>query len=609
MLSMKNGLRGAGLAAVWACAAAAAAADEAVVVTAARSPQRVSDVVAEVTVLDREAIARAEGRTLSELLSQQAGLQFTANGGLGKVSGLFIRGLEARHTLLLVDGVPVGSATVGTPSLDNLPLSAIERIEIVRGPMSSLYGSGAMGGVIQVFLRRGAAGLRADAKAVLGSDRHGQLAAGLSWGDGAFDAAAHVQHTQTRGFSATNAGVPFGSFNADRDGFRQNAGSLRLGWQAAADWRVEALALRSQATNDFDDGPGAASRSGLLNRLWSLSAKGRISNAWSMRASVSESLDAFDTQVSASAFAALGVIGTRQRLLAWENQVGTPVGTLLLMAERLEQQVSRPGAPFEKSRRSIDGLAAGLSGSAGAHTWQASARHDRNPQFGSDHNAALGYAFALAPAWRLGASLGTSFVAPSFNQLYFPGFGNALLLPEEGRHHEAFLRWGGARHSLRIAAYRHRYRGFITSGPQPINLPLAEVDGVTMSAEHRWRDVELLASLDHTDPRNATAGNANQGKLLPRRAQDALRLAADWKPGAWSLGATLVAFSHRFDNAANTTRLGGYGTLDVRADWALSRDTTLGVKINNLGDKTYQTALGYNQPARELFATLRWSLR
>ena len=139
----------------WALAAGAASAQQQVIVTATRVPVPVNQLVAEVTVIDRAAIERSEGRTLVELLAQQPGLQFASNGGLGKTATLFIRGLEGRHTLLLVDGVRLGSATVGTPSLDNLPLEAVERIEIVRGPMSAVYGSGAFGGVIQVFTRQG----------------------------------------------------------------------------------------------------------------------------------------------------------------------------------------------------------------------------------------------------------------------------------------------------------------------------------------------------------------------------------------------------------------------------------------------------------------------
>ncbi|MDP1900907.1 MAG: TonB-dependent receptor [Rubrivivax sp.] len=595
-------------------APSARAQPEAVTVTATRMPTRVSEVVAEVTVLDRAAIERVEGRTLVELLSQQAGLQFSSNGGLGKAASLFIRGLEARHTLLLVDGVRIASATLGTPSLDNLPLEAVERIEIVRGPMSSLYGSGAMGGVIQVFTRRATQGLTANAKVAAGSHDFGQAAGGMGYGDGVFDAAVQVQHTDTRGVSATHTSVPFGSYNPDRDGFRQTGGSLRLGWQPftdarRADWRLELLALQSKGLTRIDDGPGADARAELENRLTSVSARGRVMPAWHTRFSAADSTDAYDTLSSASPWATLGTIQTRQRQYGWENTVDTPAGTLLALAERLEEVVSRPDAPFAVSERRIDGLALGLNGSAAGHAWQASLRRDRNSQFGGASTGAVGYGYAFSPAWRLGASYGTSFVAPSFNQLYYPGFGNPLLVPEEGKHGELSLRWSVGEHSLRAAYYEHRYRGFITSGPLPANLPEARIEGLTLAYEGRWRALDVTASYDHTDPRNATAGHANEGKLLPRRAQDVLRLGADWRAGAWSAGATLAGASHRFDDAANTTRLGGYANLDLRAEWAIDRTLSLGVKLNNLGGKAYETALGYPQPGREGFVTLRYAMR
>lgn len=233
-----------------------------ITVTAARLPLAVSDAVAEVTVLDRAAIERAEGLTLSQLLAQQAGFQLNSNGGLGKTSTLFIRGLEARHTLLLIDGVRVGSATVGTPSLDNLPLESIERIEIVRGPMSSLYGNGAMGGVVQLFTRRADTGVSGNAKLAVGSQGYGQAAAGLGFGDGRFDLAAQVQHTRTGGQNATNPSVPFGLYNADRDGWRQTGGSLRAGLQLGAGWRAELVALQATGTTDLDDGPAARAQAG-----------------------------------------------------------------------------------------------------------------------------------------------------------------------------------------------------------------------------------------------------------------------------------------------------------------------------------------------------------
>ncbi len=584
-------------------------AQDAVTVTATRTATRINDVVAEVTVIDRAMLDRATGRTLVEVLAQQPGLQFASNGGLGKTGSIFIRGLEARHTLLMVDGVRVGSATVGTPSLDNLPLEAIDRIEIVRGPMSSLYGNGAFGGVVQIFTRQGGQGLTGNAKVSAGSHGYGQAAGGVGFGDGHFDLAAQVQHTTTQGISATNPQVPFGSYNDDRDGFRQTGGSLRLGWQALADWRLELVTLQAKGVSQLDDGPGADAKAELENRLVALSVRGKLMPGWTTRVSASESVDAYNTLSSASAFASLGTIRTRSRQLSWENTVATPVGTALALVERTHEAVSRPDTPFTVSERDIDGLAVGLSGAAAGHAWQASLRHDRNSQFGGISTGALAYGYAFTPQWRVGASVGTSQVLPSFNQLYYPGFGNPKLLPEEGRHGEVSLRWTAGEHSLRAAYYDYRYRGFISSGPQPVNLPRVAIDGVTLSYEGHWQGLDLSASVDHTDPRNDTKGSANNGKQLARRAKDALRLGADWTWGAWSAGATVAAFSHRFDDAANTTRLGGYGTLDLRAEWAISRALKLGLKLNNVGDKRYETVLGYSQPGREGFVTLRAAFR
>lgn len=592
----------------------AAVGGQTITVTGTRTPMRVSDLVADVTVLDRAALDRIAGRTLAEVLSQQAGIQFSSNGGLGKNGSLFIRGLEARHTLLLVDGVRLFSATVGTPPLDNLPLEAIERIEIVRGPMSSLYGSGAMGGVIQVFTRKGAQGVQGNAKLTAGSHRFGEASGGVGFGNGVVDVAAQVQHTQTRGFSAANPREPFGSYNDDRDGFRQDGGSLRVGVQpfantAFADWRIEMLLLQSKGLTDLDDGPGASARARLANTVRSLSVGGTVLGSWHTRLVVADSSDAYDTLSSASVYASLGEIKTRQRQFIWENTVQTPVGAVLALVDRIEEKVSRPGAPFDVDARDIDGLALGLNGSAAGHVWQASLRHDRNSQFGNQDTGAVAYGYAFAPAWRVGASLGSSYVAPSFNQLYYPDFGNALLQPETGRHAEVSLRWTGGTHSVRAAYYAHRYRGFITSGRAPVNLPKAQIDGVSLAYDGHWSSWDLSASYDRTNPRNATNGNANFDKLLPRRAMQMLRLGADWTAGAWTAGASLAGFSHRFDDAANTSRLGGYGTLDLRAEWALTRELFLGAKLNNVGGKVYETTLGYNQPGREGFVTLRYALR
>jgi vitamin B12 transporter len=269
--------------------------------------------------------------------------------------------------------------------------------------------------------------------------------------------------------------------------------------------------------------------------------------------------------------------------------------------------VSRPGAPFVVSERNIDGVAAGLNGRAGVHTWQGNLRHDRNSQFGGQTTGSLAYGHDLTPTWRAGASYGTSFVAPSFNQLYFPGFGNPNLLPEEGRHTELSLRWAGAAQQLRLAYVDNRIRGYISSGPAPTNIPRTRIDGYTLSYDAQWAAWAVAASLDRLDPRNDTAGTANFGRQLPRRSKDSLKLAAETALGAWRVGATAAAFGARYDDAANTRRVGGFATLDLHADWRLAREWTLGLKLNNAGGKVYETVYGYNQPGREGRVTLRYS--
>jgi vitamin B12 transporter len=582
---------------------------DAVTVTATRTPARIADTVAEVSVIERADIERATGRTLPELLARQPGLQVSSNGGLGKTSSVFIRGLESRHTLLLVDGVRLGSATVGTPSWDNLPLDTIERIEIVRGPLSSVYGSEAAGGVVQVFTRRGLAGLHGNASATAGSNRYGQLGGGLQFGQGALDGAVQFSHTQTRGFSSTNSRAQFGVHNPDDDGFRQNTGSIRLGYRLNPDWRIDGMALESDGETQYDDGPNVDSRARLRNGVQSVQASGRISAGWQTRLRLGRSTDVYDTLATASPFTPLGATRTEQRQLGWENTVATPIGTALALVERIEQDVSRPGAAYTVSQRTIDAVGLGLTGEAARHAWQAGLRHDSNSQFGGQTTGSAGYGFALAPSWRIAGSYGSSFVAPSFNQLYFPGFGNPNLLPEEGRHGEVSLRWASGGQSLRTAWVDNRIRGYIPSGPLPANIPRSRIDGLVVSYEGRWTGFVAGASFEHLDPRNATDGSPNNGNLLPRRARDAFRAQGDWTFGQATVGGTLSAFSERFEDAANRLRMAGFTTLDLRADWALNREWTIGARLNNLAGKLYETAYGFNQPGREGYLTLRWAQR
>ncbi len=571
------------------------------VVTATRVATRADELTSEVVVVDRDAIERSAGRTLPEVLARTASVQITSNGGYGKASGVFIRGVEARHTVLLIDGVRYGSATLGTPAWDNIPLEMIERIEVLKGPASALYGADAAGGVVQIFTRRGVEGMFPYASTTMGGDKYREVSAGLRGGQGDVTYALGVSNVHDGGFSATNEKVLFGNYNPDRDGFSQKSLNASLDWRLNADWKLNAGTLYSDGTNHFDDGPGVDTRTVMRSNIVRAGVEGRLASNWTTRLNYNYGVDRSNALASAKAFNIPGLFQTTQDQWSWQNDVLTPVGTVVAGIESLRQKVDSSTA-YSVTQRRINGVFAGLSGTAGPHSWQVNVRHDDNSQFGGSNTGYAGYGYQFNRQWRAHAGYGTSFVAPSFNQLYWPDYGNPLLEPEKGKNLELGLDWTQDNHHVKLVRFDNKIRGFITSGKAPANLPRARIDGWTLGYDGSFDALTLRAAVDALDPRNELTG-----KQLPRRAKSQVTFGADYRVGAWSLGGTLLSVGKRYDEVVNKTTLAGYTTLDVHADYALSRDWTVQAKLNNVNDRKYETALGYNQPGRQFFVTLRYA--
>ncbi|HSV54888.1 MAG TPA: TonB-dependent receptor [Burkholderiaceae bacterium] len=567
------------------------------VVTATRTPTRADNLVSDVVVIERADLEKLAGRTLPEILARTAGVQLATNGGRGKSGNIFIRGTESRHTILLIDGVRYGSATAGTPIWSNLPLEAIERIEVLKGPGSSLYGSDGVGGVVQIFTRKGREGFHPNAFVSVGGDGFRQAGAGLSGGEGAISYALDVQALRETGFSTTNPSVQFGNHNPDRDPFKQQSLSAALGWRIAPDWKLDLGALYSDGVNHYDDGPGRDTQDNVRSHVLRAGVSGKFTPGWKTQLQVSQSADTSNTTVGAflpSDFK------TSQDQVFWQNDVDTPVGVALFGLERLEQKVEGSTA-YTVNQRTISSAFIGLNGNAGRHSWQLNARRDRNSQFGSSSTGFAGYGFKLTDAWRAHVSHGTSFVAPSFNQLYFPGFGTATLQPERGRNTDVGVSWTNAGHTVKLVHFDNKIRGFIPSGPLPANVPRARIEGWTLSYEGSIGALALRASYDALDPRNELTG-----RKLPRRSDAQAMLGADYTLGAWKFGGTVLHAGDRFDDAGNTFRISGYTTVDLHAEYALAKDWALQGNVRNLSDRAYQTVRGYNQPPRAVFVTLRW---
>jgi vitamin B12 transporter len=285
--------------------------------------------------------------------------------------------------------------------------------------------------------------------------------------------------------------------------------------------------------------------------------------------------------------------------------VATPIGVVIAGLERNVQSVESDTA-YAVTSRSINSAFIGVNGNAGAHSWQLNARRDENSQFGDHDTWFAGYGYRISPNWRVNASYGTSFVAPSFNQLYFPFFSNPRLLPEEGKNADIGVTWTQGAHSVKLVGFDNKIRGFITNTTIPQNVPRARIQGWTLGYDGTFDALGVHASYDSLDPRNELTG-----KMLPRRAKDQVNLGVDYSTGLWKFGVTALYVGQRYDDVANTasTRLGSFTTVDLFGEYKLTPDWTLQARVANLFDATYESAYGYNQRGLSGFLTVKWSPR
>lgn len=578
------------------------------VVTATRTPVKSSDVIGDVRVIDRETLDQSAGLSVAEILRQHGGVQVSSNGGLGKSSSLYVRGSESKHVLLLIDGVRYGSATQGAPNWDNLPLALIDRIEVLRGPAAGLYGSDAVGGVVQVFTRR-SAGSQPELflSTTWGSYGRRELSGGVQGVHDGLSYSLALASMREDGFSATNASIG-GSFNPDRDGFSQQSLHANLNWRVSPSLELSLQTLVATGDNQYDSSSNGSVNfdvhgltttrvSGLgMSKVWDGGGKTRLSigQADDLTRNRLRTADTrFDT-----------------RRLQWSVQHDQPsaVGLLSAGVDSVKENIDSTRI-YPVTQRRIDGLFAGLQGRQDAHRWQANVRSDANSQFGHATTGSIGYGFDWRPSWSLTGAAAKSFKAPTFNQLYWwPAsgsyVGNPDLKPERGQSVELGVRYESAHASLALVHHAQRIRDLIPSS-QNVNIARAEISGWGLDGHVVQGSWKIGGQLELLDARNKTPG-ANFNRKLQRRADEQLTLSVERAVAGWWLGAHVLMVSDRFDDLANTRRLPGYGMLSLSAERALGADWRLQVRLNNAGDKVYETAYGYNQPGRALYTTLNW---
>jgi vitamin B12 transporter len=570
-----------------------------VVITATRSPTDVTQVAVPVIVLTRADIERSLAGDVAGLLAAQPGVEIARNGGPGQASAIFVRGTSSNHTMVLVDGVRVNPGTIGGAALQNIQPESIERIELVEGARSSLYGSDAIGGVLNIITRAGAArGFSAFASA----GRYGAHTLGL---DGGADAGP----LQLGGSFAHQAaiGFPPAVGASDRGDYANDSGNLQarlaLGAQAALEaqaWRASGHNAYSNFGTPADQDYTDASYAAALRVHAAAGAEGRVA--------VTRAQSDYDQREVADF--------DHTRRDALEAQGSLPRGAQrftagVLLASEHASSLSF-GLPYDVTTHSLLVY--------GQDQWHRAdddlllaVGYTRHENFGSHTTGNAEYARTLGRPGggplQASVALGTAFHAPEATDRF--GFGgNPALKPETSRQGELGLRWQGGPLQLRLAAFENRLDGLIQYVPidpvnfvyQAQNIDRARIRGAELGGEWRSGAWRLRGHYDIQDPRDLADGSA-----LLRRARRNAGFNALWERGAGYASLDLQAAGARPDFGGG--RLGGYTLLGFGAGWRFHTRTELQLKLENALDRRYELAGGYRTPGRSLTLALRQQLR
>jgi vitamin B12 transporter len=586
-----------------------------VLVAATRTPQALADVISDSVTIDAEQIAQAGAGSVVDLLKRQRGIEVTRNGGAGSSSNVYIRGANSNQSIVLVDGVRIGSSTTGAANWSAIPLTAIDRIEIVYGPLSSLYGADAIGGVIQIFTKKGQGAPAVTAFAGYGSDNTREADAtvsGATGGEHSFSYAVSAGKEKSNGFSTTRPGLS--SYNPDDDGYDRQNVSGQFGLQLAQGYETGALFLHSRLDAQYDSGLSAYdTRSEAAIDTASVFARAQLLPAWRSMLQYAQTRDQGANYTSAAA-SGYTRIDTKQSFVTWQNDVQVGADVLQLLYEHRKEEVDTNGAAAMNRDRNTNSFAASYNARRGVHLLSASARRD-NSVYGDKNTGSIGYGVNLTQALRATASYRTSFRAPTYNELYYPAYGNANNKPERGRNAEVGLRYDDGVHLFTAGYYRNRLTDMlVNTTPCPFgagyptgcayNVNRATLAGVTLSAATAIKGVNLAANVDLQDPRDDTTG-----KRLIRRAKRHGNLTADYGTGALKAGVEVELSGDRFENAANSIRLGGYGLVNLYATYAFTGDWSALVRWNNVTDKQYDLARNYATPGAKVFAGVRYGYK
>jgi vitamin B12 transporter len=578
-----------------------------VVVTATRTKEPLADAIPQTTLFDAQDIADSNAPDALGLLALAPGVQITRNGGLGASSGVYIRGASSAQSLVMIDGVRVESASLGAAQLSQLMRDQIGRVEVVNGNVSALYGSGAIGGVVQIFTKEGEAHPpRFYFETEYGSYHTQRQAAGV---DGALDKEGrttfsfNVSREKTDGFSSLDpAKAP--NANPNANGYLNESVAATLRHKFTDKWDAGVRFLQSNGINSFDDAYGVPTDlNESHNRVRSMSAfaNGKITDFWTTHFTVAQGQDRANPRQN-GVYTSLFDSENRQYL--WQNDFKlTDDHKFVAGYEHLDQTLDSD--QFDAPNRHVNSVFAGYTGRFGASDVQANIRHDQYSDFGGANSYYLGYAYNFDAHWRASASYAASFRAPSFDDLYYPFSGNPSIQPERSHSVEAALQYASnALGVLRVTLFQTRYSNlidYVNDGSGNFiaqNVGRAKVQGVEGSWQGHIGKTDVRAGVTLQNPVDET-----NDQDLVRRARRFASFSAHRSIGPVRVGGEWIVSGERSDYGSN---LAGYGVMNLSARYDITRAWYVDARIDNVFDRNYELAYQYNTPRRGAYVTLGW---
>lgn len=578
-----------------------------IVVTATRTARTVDETLASVTVIDQDEIENSQAHSVPELLLGIPGLSIANNGGQGKLTSFFLRGTESNHILVLIDGVKVGSATSGTAPIQDIPISQVERIEVVRGPRSSLYGSEAIGGVIQIFTKKGGGKVQPVFSLGAGNYQTTRASVGVSGGGKHSWFNVSASGHDTEGFNSCN-GEPLvgGCFTTepDKDGYQNRSMSVRGGHRFSSGVELDIHGLQTVGKNEYDG--GFQNNSDIDRKVYGTSIDYSPVSIWNTRLDFGRSID-YSKNFQGTSFS--GDFETARNRNSFQNDLTLFDTDVLTLGVDYQKDHVKSSTDYDVTERDNTGVFAQYQGNFSLVNYNMSARKDDNEQFGEYTTGSAALRFNFIKSLWVSASHGTAFAAPTFNDLYFPLFGNPDLEPEESKTTELAL--GG-----QIEKFHWSLHGYKTVVENLIafdfstftieNINSAEITGAELDLGLKLSNWIFKTSYTQLDPVNKSEG-ANNGNKLARRADQSASLDVQYLSTHFNHGLSVTYSGKAYNDVANTIELDPYTLVGVRTEYAPDDEWKIQFKIDNLLKEKYETAEYYNQPGRTVFLNLKYS--